>query len=160
MSNTYTYKYFTELFENNRSNVSFYIRSANSVSGEDIKLSERIFLPSNTLRGFERGKIGPKDGKDFIGGNYATAFNISSTLPQILQDSQNIDFLMFFDAANVWGVDYDSSINDNSKVRSSLGLGIDWLTPIGPMSFTFAQPISKADTDITESFRFNLGTTF
>ena len=160
LSNTYTYKYFTELFENNRSNVSFYIRSANSVSGEDIKLSERIFLPSNTLRGFERGKIGPKDGKDFIGGNYATAFNISSTLPQILQDSQNIDFLMFFDAANVWGVDYDSSINDNSKVRSSLGLGIDWLTPIGPMSFTFAQPISKADTDITESFRFNLGTTF
>ena len=160
LSNTYTYKYFTELFENNRSNVSFYIRSANSISGEDIKLSERIFLPSNTLRGFERGKIGPKDGKDFIGGNYATAFNISSTLPQILEDSQNIDFLMFFDAANVWGVDYDSSINDNSKVRSSLGLGVDWLTPIGPMSFTFATPISKADTDITESFRFNLGTTF
>ncbi len=81
-------------------------------------------------------------------------------MPQILENSQNIDFLFFFDAANVWGVDYDSSISDNSKIRSSVGLGVDWLTPIGPLSFTFAEPITKADSDITESFRFNLGTTF
>ena len=112
------------------------------------------------MRGFERGKIGPKDGKDFIGGNYASSVNISSTLPQILENSQNVDVLFFMDAANVWGVDYDSSINDNSKIRSSLGVGIDWMTPIGPLNFTFAEPISKANTDITESFRFNLGTTF
>ena len=77
-----------------------------------------------------------------------------------MENSQNVDFLFFMDAANVWGVDYDSSINDNSKIRSSLGVGIDWLSPIGPMNFTLAQPISKADTDITENFRFNLGTTF
>ena len=160
LGNTYTYTYFTELYEKNRSNISFYVKTANSVTGDDIKLSERIFLPSNKLRGFERGKVGPKDGKDYIGGNYATSVNISSTLPQILEDSQNIDFLFFMDAANVWGVDYDSSISDNSKIRSSVGVGIDWLTPIGPMNFTFAQPVSKADSDITENFRFNLGTTF
>ena len=160
ISNTYTYKYYTELYENNRSNISFYVKSSNSISGDDIKLSERIFLPSNNLRGFEKGKIGPKDGKDFIGGNYASSVNISSTLPQILENSENIDFLFFIDAANVWGVDYDSSINDNSKIRSSIGIGIDWMTPIGPLNFTFAEPISKANTDITESFRFNLGTTF
>ena len=58
------------------------------------------------------------------------------------------------------GVDYDASIDDNSKLRSSIGLGIDWLTPIGPMNFTFSETLTKADTDITESFRFNLGTTF
>ena len=160
LSNTYTYKYFTELYENNRSNISFYVKAANSITNDDIKLSERIFLPSSRLRGFEKGKIGPKDGKDFIGGNYASSMNISSTLPKIFEDSQNVDLLFFIDAANVWGVDYDSSISDNSKVRSSIGLGIDWLTPIGPLNFTFAEPISKADTDITESFRFNLGTTF
>ena len=142
------------------SNISFYLKSANSITSDDIKLSERVFLPTNRLRGFEKGKIGPKDGKDFIGGNYASSINISSTLPQILENSQNIDVLFFMDAANVWGVDYDSSINDNSKIRSSLGVGIDWLSPIGPMNFTLAQPISKADTDITENFRFNLGTTF
>ena len=160
LSNTYSYKYFTELYNNNISTLSIFLKSVESISNDDIKLSERIFLPSNKLRGFERGKVGPKDGKDFIGGNYATSVNISSTLPQILEDSQNIDFLFFMDAANVWGVDYDSSISDNSKIRSSVGVGIDWLTPIGPMNFTFAQPVSKADSDITENFRFNLGTTF
>ena len=160
LTNNYTYTYFTELYENNRSNISFYLKSANSITSEDVKLSERVFLPTNRLRGFERGKIGPKDGKDFIGGNYASSVNISSTLPQLLENSENVDVLFFMDAANVWGVDYDSSINDNSKIRSSLGVGIDWLSPIGPMNFTLAQPISKADTDITENFRFNLGTTF
>ena len=160
LSNNYTYTYFTEMYENNRSNISFYLKTANSITNEDIKLSERVFLPSNRLRGFERGKIGPKDGKDFIGGNYASSVNISSTLPQLLENAQNIDVLFFMDAANVWGIDYDSSLSDNSKIRSSFGVGIDWLSPIGPMNFTLAQPLSKADTDITESFRFNLGTNF
>ena len=160
LTNNYTYTYFTELYENNRSNISFYLKSANSISSDDVKLSERVFLPTNRLRGFERGKIGPKDGKDFIGGNYASSVNISSTLPQLLENSENVDVLFFMDAANVWGIDYDSSLDDNSKIRSSFGVGIDWLSPIGPMNFTLAQPISKADSDITESFRFNLGTTF
>jgi len=160
LTNNYTYTYFTELYENNRSNISFYLKSANSITSDDVKLSERVFLPTNRLRGFERGKIGPKDGKDFIGGNYASSVNISSTLPQLLENSENVDVLFFMDAANVWGIDYDSSLDDNSKIRSSFGVGIDWLSPIGPMNFTLAQPISKADTDITESFRFNLGTTF
>ena len=160
LANTYTYQYFTQLFENNRSNFSIYLKSVDSLSGDDVKLSERVFIPSSRLRGFENGKVGPKDGNDFIGGNYATAFNFKSTLPQIFENSQNIDFLFFVDAANVWGVDYDSSISDGSKLRSSFGLGIDWLTPIGPLNFTLSETITKADTDITDSFRFNLGTTF
>ena len=77
-----------------------------------------------------------------------------------MSNLQEIDFVMFFDAANVWGVDYDSSIADDGKIRSSIGLGIDWLTPIGPLNFTFAQPLTKESTDKTETFRFNLGTTF
>lgn len=160
LSNTYTYKYFTELYKDNVSSFSIYLASADSLSNDDVKLSERIFLPSKRLRGFERGKIGPKDGDDFIGGNYATALNFSSTIPQLLENSQNIDFLFFVDAANLWGVDYDSSLDSNKKIRSSIGVGIDWLTAIGPMSFTFAETISKADTDIAESFSFNIGTTF
>ncbi len=66
---------------------------------------------------------------------------------------------MFADAGNIWGVDYDDSL-DNSEVRSSVGVGLDWLTPIGPLSFSFAQPISKQNSDITETFRFNIGTSF
>ena len=66
----------------------------------------------------------------------------------------------FFDAANIWGVDYDSSIDDASKVRSSIGIGVDYLTVIGPLSFSLSQVISKSDNDVEETFRFNLGTTF
>ena len=160
LTNRYDFKKYSQLYENNISVVSFFLTSANSLQNKDVKLTERIFLPSNKLRGFEKGKVGPKDGNDFIGGNYAAAFNLSTSVPQILENSDNIDFLIFFDAANIWGVDYDSTINDSNEVRSSVGIGIDWLTPIGPLNFTLAEPLTKSENDITESFRFNLGTTF
>ena len=160
ITNTYNYKLYKELYQNNISSLSLFFSSATSIKDKDIKLSERIFLPSSKLRGFERGKVGPKDGDDFIGGNYATALNISSTVPQVLENFENIDVLVFFDAANVWGVDYFKGDNEGSELRSSVGIGIDWLTPVGPLSFTFAEALSKSNTDKTESFRFNLGTTF
>ena len=160
VTNSYRYKVFTELYENNISSMSLLLKSANSLTNEDIKLSERIYIPSRNLRGFENGKVGPKDGGDFIGGNFATALNFSSTVPQVLENAENIDLVIFLDAANLWGVDYDSSLSNGGEIRSSMGIGIDWLTVIGPMNFSLAQPISKSPTDITETFRFNLGTTF
>ena len=81
-------------------------------------------------------------------------------MPQILPNSQDTDFSIFVDVANLWGVDYDSSLNDSGKIRSSIGIGLDWFTAIGPLSFTFAQPLSKDSKDITQEFSFNLGTTF
>ena len=159
LQNTYVFKYYTDLFENNISTASIYLSSSTSLKDENVKLSERIIIPSKRLRGFEVGKIGPRDGDDYIGGNYAYSMNFSSTIPQVFQESQNVDFLFFADAADLWGVDYDSSLNTND-IRSSVGLGLDWYSPIGPMNFSLAHPISKANTDKTESFRFNLGTTF
>ena len=105
------------------------------------------------------GKVGPKDGNDFIGGNYYSIINLNSTLPQILPNSQDIEIGTFLDIANLWGVD-DESLDDGSEIRSSYGIGVDWFTPVGPLSFSLAQPLSKKSTDKTETFRFNLGTTF
>jgi outer membrane protein insertion porin family len=51
-------------------------------------------------------------------------------------------------------------VDDSSKLRSSTGVAANWLSPIGPISFVFSQNLSKADSDETESFSFNLGTTF
>ena len=157
--NRYKYSYFTELYDNNVSTFSLSLRSAHSLKDKDIKLSERLIIPSNNLRGFEFGKVGPKDGDDFIGGNYMGALNFTTTLPQILENSQNTDFIVFLDAANLWGVDYNSSLDD-SELRSSIGIGLDWYSPVGPMNFSLAQPINKSSNDVTETFRFNLGTTF
>jgi len=158
--NSYQYNYYKELFEDNITNASIFLQSANSIAGDNIKLSERIYIPGRKLRGFERGKVGPKDGDDYIGGNFVTTANLSTTLPQILSNIQEVDIVMFLDAANIWGVDYDSSIDDDGSFRSSVGVGVDWMTPVGPLNFIFAQPITKESSDITQTFRFNLGTTF
>ena len=160
LTNTYVYTLYNEFYEDNITKFSFFARAANSLTNDNIKLSERVYLPGSRLRGFVSGGVGPKDGNDFIGGNYATSVNIQTSIPQLLPNVQNMDVSMFLDAGNVWGVDYDSSLNDTNKIRSSIGIGIDWFTLIGPLSASFTHPISKSNTDRTESFKFNLGTTF
>ncbi len=159
LTNNYNFKIFKELYENNVSTFAFSFLGASSLSGDDIKLSERLYIPGRKLRGFESGKIGPKDGSDFIGGNYVSTINATTTIPKILENVQSVDIVVFADAANIWGVDYDSSL-DKSGIRSSVGVGLDWLTPVGPLTFSFAQPITKEPTDIEETFRFNIGTSF
>ena len=140
--------------------ISFFGKTVHALVNEDVRISKRLYVPSYRLRGFEAGKIGPIENSDFIGGNYVSAVNLSTTLPQILPSYQNADFTLFFDAANIWGVDYSSSLGDNSTIRSSTGVAVDVWTPIGPLNFSLATPITKKSSDVTESFRFNIGTSF
>ena len=137
-----------------------YLNTIDGLDNENVRLSKRVGLSQKRLRGFEKNKIGPKDGTDYIGGNYAAALNFETNLPNLLPDKTNVDVSFFLDLGNVWGVDFDSSINDSNKIRSSTGLAASWLSPIGPLTFTLSQNLAKADTDETESFNFNLGTTF
>ena len=160
LTNSYSFQKYTSLYSNNVSSIGFYIETANSITGDDIKLTERLFIPTKKLRGFERGKVGPKDGSDFIGGNFVTSINASTTLPVLFQNNQNLDASIFLDAANIWGVDYDSTLDESNKIRSSIGIGLEWFSALGPVTFSLTETITKADTDIKESFRFNLGTTF
>ena len=51
-------------------------------------------------------------------------------------------------------------LETSDDIKSAIGLGLDWFSPIGPMNFSLSQSLSKGSNDITESFRFNLGTTF
>ena len=160
LTNTYDLKFYDQWLNENIASYGFFASTTNSLTGKDVKLSDRLFLPSSKLRGFENGKVGPKDGADFIGGNYLLAFNATTTLPQVLPSLQNTNFSLFLDAANIWGVDYNSSIDDGSEVRSSIGIAIDYFSPIGPLNFSLSETISKGKNDIAESFRFSLGTTF
>ena len=160
LKNNYNYSYYFDLYENNISNFSIFLKTANSINNKDIKLSERINIPSSKLRGFESGRVGPKDGDDYIGGNYAYSINFTSTIPQFLEESQNVDFVFFIDAANLWGVDYDNSLDDSGSIRSSTGIALDWYSPIGPLNFSLAYPITAENGDKEETFRFNLGTSF
>ncbi len=138
----------------------FYLSTINGLGSDDVRLSKRKGISTRRLRGFEKNKIGPVDGNDHIGGNYVAALNLEANLPNFLPEDTNTDVTLFLDFGNVWGVDYDSSLDDSNKVRSSTGVKAGWMSPIGPMTFTLSQNLTKASTDITESFNFNLGTTF
>ena len=136
----------------------FLLKSINSLE-DNVRVSKRVYIPSKLLRGFESGKIGPKEGSQYIGGNYAAALNLSSTLPNIFYENENLDFNFFLDMANVWEVDYNDNL-DSNKIRSSTGIALNWFSPVGPMTFSYAVPISEAESDITEKFRFQIGTSF
>ena len=136
----------------------FLLKTINSLE-DNVRVSKRVFIPGNLLRGFESGKIGPKDGSQYIGGNYAAALNFSSTLPNIFYENEDLDFNLFLDLANVWEVDYNDNL-DSNKIRSATGIALNWFSPVGPMTFSYAVPITEAETDITEKFRFQIGTSF
>ena len=136
------------------------VATINGLGSDDVRLSKRKGISSKRLRGFKKNKIGPVDNGDYIGGNYSAALNFEANLPTILPENTNADLGVFLDFGNVWGVDYDSSIDDSNKIRSSAGVIANWMSPIGPMNFVLAQDLSKADTDQTQRFSFNLGTTF
>ncbi len=161
IANTLTYTKYKELNKSSEmiGRASLYLKAINTIDGSDVRVSKRANVPYNRLRGFERGKVGPVDNTDYIGGNYISTLNLSTNIPALFPTLEAFDFNYFIDFANVWGVDYDSSL-DNSKLRSSTGIGLNLTTPIGPLSFSLTQPITKASSDKTETFRFNLGTTF
>ena len=160
LSNSYEFKKWHELENSMVVDINFYGKAINSLTDEDVRVSNRLGLSSSRMRGFESGKIGPRDGNDYIGGNYAAAINLSTTLPMLLESFENIDMKYFIDAGNVWGVDYSDTVDESNSIRSSTGLTVNWFTPVGPMNFAFIQNISKASTDKTESFQFNIGTSF
>ncbi len=149
-------------FENKMiSKISFYGRAITALSdGKDVKVSKRLRISPRRLRGFENGKVGPVDGKDYVGGNYASTLNLSTTLPMLFPSFESVDFKYFLDLGNVWGVDYSSTVGESNILRSSTGLNVDWFTPVGPLNFSLSQSLSQASTDKTEKFQFNLGTTF
>ncbi len=160
VKNNFSTRHYKEFSEDMIGAVKFGVTAINGLNDEDVRLSQRLNLNSNKLRGFEPGKIGPKDGDDFIGGNYSTSLNLEANFPNFFPEKSNADIGLFLDAGNVWGVDYSESIDDSNKLRSTVGTNFSWLSPAGPLSFVFSKNITKASTDIDQSFNFRLGTTF
>ena len=158
VGNTLNFSKYHSVSDNLILSGKLFLKSVNSID-DDVRVSRRIYIPSKNLRGFEPGKIGPKDGVEYVGGNFGSALNLNSTIPNVLNGFENIDLNLFFDAATLREVDYDSSL-ESSKIRSSTGIAVNWFTVIGPLSFSYAIPLTKETTDQTESFRFRIGTSF
>ena len=137
-------------------------RLANStaINNKDVKISDRLYSSSSDLRGFEPRGVGPVDSNDHIGGNNLATLSLKSTFPNPIPDSLRSTTYLFLDMGNVWGVDYSNSISSSSKIRSTAGIALDLMSPIGPLSFTYSIPISKSSTDKEQNFLFNIGSSF
>jgi outer membrane protein insertion porin family len=136
------------------------LSNVTAFDNKDIKLSDRIFASSSDLRGFESRGVGPVDSGSHVGGNYLAVLNLKSTFPNPIPDSLRPNSYLFYDIGNVWGVDYSDVIPSSFKLRSSTGIALDVVSPIGPLSFTYSIPLSKASTDKEQRFLFNIGSSF
>ena len=160
LRNSFSTSHYKEFSEDIIGALKFSASTINGLKGDDVRVSKRSFLSSRKLRGFKAGKVGPKDGEDYIGGNYTTALNLEANFPNFFPEKSNAEVGVFFDAGNVWGVDYSDSLDDSNEIRSTLGFNLSWISPAGPMTFVISNNVSKASTDQDESFNFRLGTTF
>ena len=140
--------------------IKFHARSINGLDDDDVRVTRRLYLPSRQLRGFKTSRVGPKDGKDWIGGDYTTALGFEAQMPNLLPEDTKTDVSAFVDTGNVWAVDYSDSLDDTNTIRSSIGVAANIYTVIGPLSLVYAQDLTKASTDETESFNFRIGTSF
>ena len=159
ISNNFYGSFFKEMIDDFTGTIKYKIKSINSLNDDSLKLSDRLFLSSSELRGFSLRGIGPKVANDFIGGNYSFATTASTTFPNGLPDSWKASSNLFFDLANVWGSDI-SGVDESNKLRSSIGAGFTWGSPIGPISMTYAIPLLKAQSDDVENFNIRLGGVF
>ena len=153
--------YYKELFSDKYIG-SAKVRFSNStaLNSKDVKISDRLYPSQTELRGFELRGVGPVDGTDHVGGNYLATLSLKSTFPNPIPDNFKANSYLFYDVGNVWGVDYSDIISSNSKIRSSTGVALDFMSPVGPLSFTYAIPLSKSSTDKQQNFLFNIGSSF
>ncbi|MCB0138258.1 MAG: outer membrane protein assembly factor BamA [Caldilineaceae bacterium] len=147
-------------------------------NGKDVPLQDRYFKGSDTFRGFMRSGVGPRqianDGTvDSIGGTSYAIGTIELNFPLGLPDDWGIEGAVFSDFGTVFGAPEKTvaagvdgctvascTVFDTAELRASIGAGIIWQSPFGPLRFEAAYPIVKASYDETEWFRFSIGTRF
>jgi outer membrane protein insertion porin family len=132
-------------------------------AGRDVRLSDRFFVGGETLRGFRFAGIGPRDvdTRDALGGNTYVTGTAEARFPLGLPEELRIFGRTFVDAGTLTNVDVSgASIRDTGNLRAAAGVGLSWLSPIGPIAVDFAAPFLKDDEDRTETVRISFGTRF
>jgi outer membrane protein insertion porin family len=135
------------------------------LSGSTLRLNNRFFIGGDTLRGFAVGGIGPRDANttDSLGGKYYYTGTAELSFPLGLPKEIGILGKAFVDVGSLWGTADDPSqvsMFDSQLMRVSTGLGIQWISPFGPIRVDYAIPLQKEFFDKTENFRFSFGTRF
>ena len=131
--------------------------------GEDIRIDERFFIGGQTFRGFTNAGIGPRDIRtgDPLGGNTFAISTAEISFPIGLVTAVDLRGRLFTDIGTLTDVDLEGAdLVDGSGLRASVGLGISYGSPFGPILIDFGFPLLKESFDNTEVFRFSFGTRF
>jgi outer membrane protein insertion porin family len=132
-------------------------------AGEDVGIANRFFIGGNTLRGFSFGGIGPRDEEtdDALGGNLYYVGTAELRFPLGLPEDLRMFGRTFVDAGTLTEIDVSGDeLEDTGNLRVGAGIGLSWLSPLGPLSIDFAQALKKDSGDNTETFRLSFGTRF
>jgi outer membrane protein insertion porin family len=139
------------------------------------RITDRFFLGGDSLRGFATGGIGPRDrceacvsGNDIddsLGGNMFAVARVEASFPIGLPEQYGIYGGLFADIGTVWdlgdvGPGASGVIDDDAKLRSSVGVSLFWDTAIGPLRFNYGIPVMDEDGDEEERFRLTIDTRF
>jgi outer membrane protein insertion porin family len=140
---------------------------------ERLRVSEQFMLGGNLIRGFENRGIGPRDATsdDAIGGRWYFAATTEAQFPiPGIPKELGLGGALFADAGSLWDADNElvdiveagggRILSNGFDLRASVGFGIRWQSPFGPLKADFAYPLLKEDSDRTQVFRLSGGTTF
>lgn len=131
------------------------------------RVTDRYF-GNGKIRGFERNGIGPRDlgatNEDALGGNMYAVARLEADFPLGLPEEYGISGGVFLDVGSVWGLDDTAgeggAVDDEMKLRSTVGFAVFWNTPIGPLRFNFTEALQKETYDKEQRFDLTISTKF
>ncbi|KPP88881.1 MAG: beta barrel protein insertion system outer membrane component BamA [Rhodobacteraceae bacterium HLUCCA08] len=129
------------------------------------RITDRYFLGSRIMRGFEPGGIGPRDSvtDDALGGNLYAVARLEAEFPLPLPEEYGLSAGVFIDYGSLWDTGLSGGVPilyDDFTPRAVAGFSIFWTTPIGPLRFNFTEPLMSEEFDRPKSFDVTISTTF
>jgi outer membrane protein insertion porin family len=131
--------------------------------GDDVRLFDRFFLGGASFRGFKFAGVGPRDAStgDALGGNVLYTATAEQRFPLGLPEELRIFGRVFVEAGSLFDSDASGpTVFDSSSIRASAGVGLSWLSPLGPIAIDLSEAFLKESEDETEFFRVSFGTRF
>lgn len=146
---------------------SFEAGALSTLNGNS-RLTDRFYLSSRQMRGFEPFGLGPRDtgaaNEDALGGNYFAVARFEAAFPLGLPDEYGISGGLFYDIGSVWGLDdtagASGAVDDSLIWRQTVGVSIFWDTAIGPLRFNFSHPLEFESYDLTREFDLTIEARF
>lgn len=116
---------------------------------------------TGSVRGYDSASLGPKDSSgDALGGTRKASFSAEMLFPfPGMRDNRSLRGSVFFDGGSVWD-NNDKSVSATGALRYSTGVAVAWVSPVGPMKFSYALPIGSKEGDKLQRFQFTLGQVF